>query len=272
MKLLTLNTHSFVEEEYERKRALFVRGILQEKPDVIALQEVNQSRNAKRVEVPGAGIVADRGISLRLDNHVYRVAEELENQGLSYYWVWLPMKIGYDKYDEGLAVLSRFPIEDWQCVRISDSDSYENFRTRYALGVYTKNRWFYSVHTSRWREDEESFLAQWGRLLLHLRDKDEVWLMGDFNSPAKETGTGYDLIRKSGWYDSYALAGEKDCGVTIPGAIDGWRDGAGDAMRIDYIWSNFCAKVLRSEVVFNGKRLERVSDHYGVLIETLLHK
>lgn len=267
MKLLTLNTHSLVEAAYERKRELFVQALLQEKPDMMALQEVNQSRISKRGKVPSTGFVAEETIPLRLDNHAYWVAEELRKQGVLYHWVWLPMKIGYGRYDEGLAVFSRSPIEDWQCVRISDSDSYEHFRTRYALGIYTENQWVYSVHTGRWREEGESFLAQWKRLSDHLKDKKKVWLMGDFNSPAEEAGTGYDLIKKSGWYDSYALAEKKDSGVTVSGAIDGWQDGKRDAMRIDYIWSNFPADVLRSEVVFNGKRLERVSDHYGVLIE-----
>lgn len=267
MKLLTLNTHSLVEEEYETKRELFVQTVLREKPDVMALQEVNQSCLAEPVEVPPEGDVAAEGILLRCDNHAYRVAEEFRKNGLLYYWVWLPMKIGYKKYDEGLAVFSRSPIEKQQCVRISENDAYENFRTRYALGVYTDNQWVYSVHTGRWREDGEVFSAQWERLSQHLRDKERVWLMGDFNSPAKEAGTGYDLIRGDGWYDSYVLAERRDRGVTVPDAIDGWRDGTGTAMRIDYIWSNFPAEVLRSEVVFDGKRQERVSDHFGVLIE-----
>lgn len=267
MKLLTLNTHSLVEHDSRRKRELFVRAILQERPDVMALQEVNQTRSADPVKVPSDGVVASERVLLRSDNHAYLVAEQLRKQGLLYHWVWLPMKIGYDRYDEGLAVFSRFPVREWQSVRISRSDSYENFRTRYALGIRSADQWVYSVHTGRWQEEGESFSAQWACLSEHLKNKKKVWLMGDFNSPAEETGTGYDRIRQSGWYDSYVRAQKKDEGVTVPDAIDGWRDGTGAAMRIDYIWSNFRADVLRSEVVFNGKRLDRVSDHYGVLAE-----
>ena len=43
MKILTLNSHSLLEEDYERTLRLFVQGVLAEKPDVIALQEVNQT-------------------------------------------------------------------------------------------------------------------------------------------------------------------------------------------------------------------------------------
>lgn len=46
MKLLTLNTHSLLEENFEKKLEWFVEIILKEKPDIIALQEVNQSMDA----------------------------------------------------------------------------------------------------------------------------------------------------------------------------------------------------------------------------------
>ena len=43
MKLLTLNTHSLIEPEYEAKREIFVEFIAKEQPDVFAFQEVNQT-------------------------------------------------------------------------------------------------------------------------------------------------------------------------------------------------------------------------------------
>ena len=43
MKLLTLNTHSLIEENYEQKFKIFVEEIYKEHPDIIALQEINQS-------------------------------------------------------------------------------------------------------------------------------------------------------------------------------------------------------------------------------------
>ena len=42
MRLLTLNTHSLVEENYPQKLHDFSAAVLRLKPDVIALQEVNQ--------------------------------------------------------------------------------------------------------------------------------------------------------------------------------------------------------------------------------------
>lgn len=46
MKLLTLNTHSFIEPDYEAKREIFVDFIAREQPEVFALQEVNQTAAA----------------------------------------------------------------------------------------------------------------------------------------------------------------------------------------------------------------------------------
>ncbi len=46
MKILTLNTHSLREENYQQKLEWFVEGILRERPDIIALQEVNQTTSA----------------------------------------------------------------------------------------------------------------------------------------------------------------------------------------------------------------------------------
>ena len=43
MKILTLNTHSLQEENYAEKLEGFIERILVEQPDVVALQEVNQS-------------------------------------------------------------------------------------------------------------------------------------------------------------------------------------------------------------------------------------
>ena len=50
MKILTLNTHSLRENQYEQKLSWFVEGVLREKPDIIALQEVNQTCDAPVLE------------------------------------------------------------------------------------------------------------------------------------------------------------------------------------------------------------------------------
>ena len=49
-KFLTLNTHSWMEEEPEQKLADLVQQIVREDYDVICLQEVNQEINSSPAE------------------------------------------------------------------------------------------------------------------------------------------------------------------------------------------------------------------------------
>ena len=132
-----------------------------------------------------------------------------------------------------------------------------------------------------WSDEEEPFAAQWDRLEKRLaprRRDGRVWLLGDFNSPDEVRGEGYDYICAAGWQDTYRLAKRRDDGITVEGEIDGWRPTddtmAGDissklsGMRLDYIWCSRPAQVRSSQVVCNGSNGPRVSDHFGVLIET----
>ena len=117
MRLLTLNTHSLVEPDYEAKRKFFVDFIAKEQPDVFALQEVNQTASAPAMPIPLADYCpcSGNGILLKEDNHAAAVAQMLKEEGVHYYWSWLPAKIGYDKYDEGMAIFSRMTLQQKIC-------------------------------------------------------------------------------------------------------------------------------------------------------------
>ena len=82
--------------------------------------------------------------------------------------------------------------------------------------------------------------------------------MGDFNSPASVRGEGYDLVRVSGFKDTWDLAEKKDAGFTAPPKIDGWKEAEGKSpeqgMRIDYIWHWGDINIEESRVLCNGKR------------------
>lgn len=278
MKLLTLNTHSLQEEHYEKKFRFFLEEIIREKPDLIALQEVNQSIYAEPVDpdprmVPVPGV----DIPLRSDNHALRVVCALDAAGISCSWAWLPMKLGYGKYDEGMAILSlSSPITAVDAHTISQVCDYGNWRTRMVLGVQTAQRpdWYYTVHMGWWQDEQEPFLRQWQTLDAHLAVKKAagpVWLLGDFNSPAEVRRQGYDCIADSGWEDSYLMAEHRDEGQTVHGVIDGWREYLSnpdetEGMRIDHIWCSRKAPVERSQVVFNGIHWPVVSDHFGIII------
>jgi len=270
MKLLTLNTHSLVGEDNERRLAELVEAVAKELPEVIALQEVNQTAAAKPVTGKLRGYVqCEKGVTVRADNYVYRAVELLRKKGADYWWTWLPVKRGYDRYDEGVALLSRSRILETDVVQVSEIEDYDNWKTRRIVGARTEalpDEWFYSVHFGRWDDAEEPFRQQWIRTAIHMTKHDHAWLMGDFNAPALVTGEGYELMTRSYWQDSYTLAEKKDDGITVEDTIDGWSDKGAGGMRIDQIWCNKKAVVTSSEVIFNGKKYPVVSDHYGVMI------
>ncbi len=273
MKLLTLNTHSLIEDNYQRKLLDFVDAVSLQKPDIIALQEVNQSISAN-----AAGDEFNRyfpcgdNITIRSDNHVLNATLLLCKKGIDYYWTYLPIKNGYGRFEEGLAVMSLNPIIETQIATISKIDDYNNWKTRKIIGIKTQNypdEWFFSVHYGWWDDKEEPFAKQWENTNLYMKKFKRVWLMGDFNNSSDVANQGYDMVLNSGWYDSYILADNKDNGITVAKAIDGWKDknSFDNGMRIDQIWCSEKVSVSSCKVIFNGQNYPIVSDHFGVVID-----
>lgn len=275
MKFITLNTHSLEEPGYADKKIAFAEVIKKELPDILALQEVNQSVNAEPVSdetLKGFARCPEFHSPVRADNHALALTQLLEKDGISYHWTWISAKLGYGKYDEGMAIFSKKPIAEVKQYLISQTDDYQNWKTRKILGIRTvgSSDWFFTVHMGWWKDDEEPFSLQWTELQEFFRqdgiDKDRIWLMGDFNSPCDVSGEGYQMVCDSGWLDSYVLAEQKDSGVTVEKEIDGWRGAEIKTMRLDYIFCNRKCQIKASEVICNGKRYPIVSDHYGVMI------
>ncbi len=271
IKLLTLNTHSIIEPDYEKKLEFFVEAIERERPDIIALQEVNQLINSDKADknLLIGYYSCNSTIPVRSDNHAYRVVNLLNEKGINYNWTWLGIKKGYDKYDEGLALLSLEPITETKAVRLSETHDYENWKTRKALGIKVNDEWYYSVHFSWWNDKDEPFLMQWARMMKATEGTENVWLMGDFNNSAEAKNEGYDVMRNFGWYDTFSLAAKKDSGYTVENIIDGWKERLNkpEKLRIDFIMSKKTKYISSSHTIFNGINEPVVSDHYGVICE-----
>ena len=266
MKLLTLNTHSIIEEDYKNKLAYLAEVISEIKPDVIALQEVSQTSSLPVLDSNSRyGVVSMRkDIPLKADNYAVNLCQILFENNAHYNCLWLPIKRGYENLDEGVAILSRGNVCDADVVNLSQNDDYNSWKTRKGLGIkLSDNTWYYSLHFGWWDDAAEPFLKQWHKFTESVYGK-RVWAMGDFNSPDNIRDEGYDLVTTSGWYDSFLTAKEHDSGITVDKTIAGWREG--DRKRIDYIFSNYKEDVIRSEVIFNGTNKEVVSDHFGVLV------
>jgi len=272
MKLLTLNAHSHVEEAYPDKLRHLIEAVEVFFPDVIALQESSQTLTGHPVPPPPNFLLPENvEVSLTADNHALLLAEGLGELGLPYYWCWLPVKIGYGRLREGLAILSRRPIRTARAILLSRRNNPADWRTRKALAITTEesDTVFCSVHLGRWDDPVEPFADQWKRLHHALSPfPGQVFLMGDFNAPAHASDEGYTRVLADGWHDTYAIARKKNDGSTVRHSIDGWRDGGvSEEMRIDYIFSRLKPSVVSSYTVFDGQSSPAVSDHCGILTE-----
>ncbi len=266
MKILTLNTHSLVDDTIPDPAGQTAALIADRQIDLIALQEVNQTIVKEMVQPPELYVgQAD----LREDNYALELSRALSRLGCLYEWTWFPMKVGYDRYDEGLALFSRLPIMKQDNFLLSKTNDYHVWKKRDALGIEVVSGedscWIYTMHMGWWNDEEEPFLPQWQRFMEHV-PSGKIFLAGDFNAPDDRKNESYETILGDGWLDTRTLADQCSGRFTTGSGIDGWNQ-AREGMRIDYIFTNQQMKITNSEVVFDGKKTPRISDHFGLLME-----
>lgn len=272
MKLLSLNTHSLHGEDFEERATIFCAALAKEQPDLVALQEVNQPRDGRppEGELPLGHTPSRTDIPMHQGNYALRIAEEMAARGVDYFWTWLPMKIGYGRYDEGLAVFSRRPFGELHAFSIGRVENYADHHTRMALLVRPEGSslHFCNLHMSRWQDSVSPFSGEWERLTEELGQEKPVVLMGDFNAPAEVRGEGYDLVSRCGFYDAYELAEVHSGSGTAREGIDGWQEDkeSGRLLRIDQIRPSHPFRVKEYRTVFDGVDYPTVSDHFGVLV------
>ncbi|SFC83492.1 endonuclease/exonuclease/phosphatase family protein [Clostridium uliginosum] len=252
MKLLTLNCHSWQEDNQLEKIKYLAKVINEKKYDVIALQEVSQLIDSETYSG-----------NLKKDNF----AVILKNLLNEYDFHWDYSHIGYDKYEEGLAIFTKHKIINKKSFFITKSDNINYWKTRKVVKVTIdykgKNLDLYSCHLGWWKDEEETFKYQVDKLIKTINTNTLTFFMGDFNNNAFIRGEGYDYLLNSGLIDTFNLSKEVDCGITAKGKIDGW-DKNKEELRLDLIFSNKSVNVISSKVIFNGQNKEIISDHYGV--------
>lgn len=260
MKLLTLNCHAWEEENQLEKIGFLAQAIKEKSYDVIALQEVNQS-------------IAEQNIdkNLKQDNFAVVLLHELKKIGVAdYSLVWDFSHFSFEKYEEGLAILTKHPILEEHSFFVSKILDPNRWITRKIVGVKINCHGmpisFYSCHTGWWHDEEEPFKQQADSLLEQVSKDGLFFLLGDFNNNALLKGEGYEHLMSHGLYDTYSLANEKDEGITVKGKIAGWSNNKED-LRIDLILTNEPLPVASSKVIFNGINKPVVSDHFGVEVE-----
>ncbi|MCM3006647.1 endonuclease/exonuclease/phosphatase family protein [Priestia koreensis] len=264
MKLLTLNCHSWQEENQWEKISTLAMTIKEKQYDVIALQEVSQSIDSPPLHN-----------HLKQDNFASVLLEELKTIGVTdYEYVWDFSHIGYETFEEGLAILSKHPITESDSFYVSKSTDYDYWKTRKIVRATISYKdvplSFYSCHLGWWEDEDEPFQFQADQLLSYVKTRKELsFLMGDFNNNAFIRDEGFDYLKSQGLHDTYLLASEKDNGITVEGKIAGWDQNKED-LRLDIIFATNPVEVQSSRVIFNERNKPIVSDHYGVECEILM--
>ncbi|MCQ9120904.1 endonuclease [Rodentibacter pneumotropicus] len=263
MKLLTLNVHAWLEDNQAEKIAILAQTIVEKGYDIIALQEVNQLMTAPTIAQ-----------SLKQDNYGVILLRQINRQvEQKYSLFWSNSHIGYDKYDEGIAFLTRLPVYEVDPFYCSQHHRLDSILSRKILGltVEYQNQLIdcYSCHINLPDCEGENQLDNIRNIVKRNRSRNLKILMGDFNTDAISNPQAYQQIKSLGLLDSYELAEQRDSGITVEKAIDGWR-GHSEEKRLDYIFLNQAKRVLSSQVIFNSKNKPVVSDHFGLEVDIIL--
>ena len=264
MKILSLNTHSWLEKDSDQKFKDLVQKILQEDFDFICLQEINQRLTSPVIEVDEYFRPTQQDLDLREDNYARLLVEALREAGRTYYWSWAYNHIGYDRFEEGVAVLSKRDFRPHRLQLASQGQSQAQF-DRYALLAELEQDGspltLVSLHTSWWKKGLEE---EWTALTSHLSGlRGSLVLAGDFNSPTNQEGYQMILSDSLDLVDSHEVAPVRSGEVTILADIDGW-EGNQENYKVDHIFLSRDLEALESRVVFDGEDSPVVSDHFGL--------
>ena len=263
MKLLTLNTHAWLEDNQAEKIDVIAETIVEKGYDVIALQEVNQLMSSPAISQ-----------ALKQDNYGVVLLNKINllvRQKYSLFWS--NSHIGYDKYDEGIAFLTKLPVYEVDAFYCSEHQRADSILSRKILGLTVEYQGqlvdCYSCHINLPNCEGEDQLDNIRTIVERNQSQNLKILMGDFNTDAISDQQAYQQIKSLGLFDTFEMAEQKDSGITVEKAIDGWK-GHSQEKRLDYIFLNQAKRVLSSQVIFNGKNKPIVSDHFGVEVALIL--
>lgn len=258
LKVLILNLHCYQEENQDQKFTTIADTINELEIDIVCLQEVAEHWNGGQGDwhSNSANI-----INSRLKKPYY----------LHHDWSHL----GFDKYREGVAILSRYPLSEQDSGYVSDSHDIYDINSRKVVTARVSVPYIgfinvFSAHLS-WLEGgfQEQFhrLRDWAENKKYSDIKASL-LCGDFNITAGSNGYK-QVVNAGGYQDQYLAVNKRGVFDQIYKVKDKhWQDLLADDYRIDYIFmdKNTTLKATSAKVIFTDQDYGRVSDHCGYLM------
>lgn len=252
MKIITLNLHLWQEKNQLEKLKRVADYINENDIDICFFQEV-----AQKFDAP---LLFD---NIREDNNAYLVFKDLKAKyNISYEF----KKRGWGIFEEGLAIVSKYPIISKEWFFISKTQKLMDWKTRVILKVTYevegKPVHCFAVHMG-WSDGNEVYEEQATNLMKEVNKcgNDLVILAGDYNCPR-------DVREYNCWdslYSSVDLAGIDTANVpTFAFNLDSHMDTKNK--HIDYIFFNKKLGIKEYRVDFKESD-GLVSDHYLVYTE-----
>jgi maltose 6'-phosphate phosphatase len=257
LKVLTLNLHCYQEENQDYKLSQIARAINELDIDLVCLQEVAENWNGGQGDWNSN---AAKIICERLDRKYALFAD----------WAHL----GFDRYREGVAILSRFPLRHSEGRYVSESQDVYSIHARKAVHVQVEVPQFgivniFSAHLSWW---QDGFRRQWDTLRawsdsVHAAGAATL-ICGDFNIKAGAEGYAH-VVTTCDYEDQFLKHSDRRTfDKVFHKRAANWGDRLRDDGRIDYIWAKRESRLKPTGArrLFLEGDYGRVSDHEGFLV------
>lgn len=272
LSLLTLNLHAYQQHvrdcpfstmhEHEREVTIIAQAISELNIDVACFQEVGEYLHDPITKPYGESP----------SNMAFRICRRLREWGRWFHIHQDWSHVGYGRWREGTAIMSRHPLVHNHSAYVSADQRKDNYMSRNVTLSCVDVPWFGLVHVANvhlnWLHhgfhDEYSRLGDLIRSRHHFGVRGDL-MVGDFNAPAGEEGYRR-IVGNAEYVDQfYEAHPERFFEPSFRGRIDGWRDG--QPRRVDYVFKrNGGPMQIRSmDVIFNGDFYPIVSDHFGYL-------
>lgn len=258
LRVMILNLHCYQEDNQDYKLSQIAKAIDEQAADIVCLQEVAEHWN------DGHGDWAS--------NAAHIINQRLQ-QSLHLYTDW--SHLGFDRYREGVAILSRYPLHHTQARYVSDSHDAYSIHSRKVVMAQIHVPYMgainvFSAHLSWWEDGfQQQFqrLSDWANSLLNENVKTNL-LCGDFNIAAGSIGY-QQVVNANQYEDQYLAANQHGLFEKIFRVNDAhWGSLLTDDYRIDYIFMNKTSslQVISARVLFTEADYGSVSDHVGYLM------
>jgi maltose 6'-phosphate phosphatase len=247
MKVLSLNLHLFTEADRFSKLDKITEYIKANEIDICLFQECCQTKDEE--------VLYD---NVKKDNNAYYIANKL-----GYNMFFHHFKTAYETLDEGLAIVTRFPIVYKCFFTISKTTDTTGWLRRDIIGAQIGDFMFFNAHLG-WDVGGETGLEQIEKLRGFLDYFYNPFILGgDFNYP--DNSDEINTLK----LDMFSFADLADIdsysNPTFHYELDSKIDYKGNRM-IDYIFTSHKLALKKFEIVFNNEE-DYVSDHSGIMVE-----